>query len=124
MSNCADDAKTLDFGASVLNITNLSVGYTYGAYVDFFNEDGSAMDITGDDFRMEIRNSAGVLVETLILTGGIAVGGLEFSGTKRLNFKIGTGTTVTAGVYDFKIIIITAAYGDENPIVEGKIKVS
>lgn len=124
MSNCADDAKTLDFGASVLNITNLSVDYTYGAYVDFFSEDGSAMDITGDDFRMEIRNSAGVLVETLTLTGGIAVGGLEISGTNRLNFKIGTGTTGTAGVYDFKIIIITAAYGDENPIVEGKIKVS
>lgn len=112
---------TIDYSASVLNLTGMKEGFAFGDFLEFFDEDGAALDITGDIFEWEVFDSTLTLVATLVLTGGVLVGGLEIEGTNKLNFLFGSPVTDTAGTYTHRLILTDPVNGNDAPIAIGKI---
>ena len=106
-----------------MDFIGMRVGFSYGDYIEFFEEDGkTALDITADTFILEVSSdSFATLVTTLVLTGGVLVGGLEISDTNRLNYLIGSPVTDTAGVYQARLILTDPLWGNNEPIAAGKI---
>ncbi len=114
---------TIDYSAAEMDFIGMRVGFSYGDYIEFFEEDGkTALDITADTFILEVSSdSFATLVTTLVLTGGVLVGGLEISDTNRLNYLIGSPVTDTAGVYQARLILTDPLWGNNEPIAAGKI---
>jgi hypothetical protein len=124
MADCADSRTLLlDYSPSTLNMSGLRVGYSYSDHIEFFDETGAAEDITADTFRMVIKNAAGTTVATLVLTGGLLVGGLEIEGDNRLNYLIKAPVTAAAGIYTHELILVDPTTGSEFPIAVGQIRV-
>lgn len=121
-TNC-NTALSLDYSPSVLNMKGLMQGYSYSDFIDFFDESGTAEDITGDTFEMVIEGSDGSTVASLTTVGGITVGGLEIEGQNRLKFLISDPVTDLADTYTYTLILVNATTGDNYPVVVGKIVV-
>jgi hypothetical protein len=128
MSSACDtscDKVVIDYSASEADFIGMKVGYSYGDYIEFFEDDGKTpLDITGDTFTWEVSNDGfATLITTLVLTGGILVGGLEISDTNRLNYLFGSPVTDTAGVYQSRVILNDPVWGNNEPVAAVKIVV-
>lgn len=74
-------------------------GYTYVKTAVFKDGSEVAINITADDFELEILDAAGALVTTLVL--GV---GLSIVAPNKLNIAVGPPTTTTAGYYTGTLI--------------------
>ena len=92
----------------------MKTGYVYVKTAEFKDQAGAAINITSDGFSIQIKNSAGIVVETLTTPAG----GLTISGTNKLNIKVGLATTATAGVYTGFLVWTRVSTGAIIPIAE------
>lgn len=87
-------------------------GYTYVKTAVFKDGSEVAINITADDFELEIFNSAGALVTTLVL--GV---GLSIVAPNKLNIAVGPPTTTAAGLYTGRLIWTRVSNGSVIPII-------
>lgn len=92
--------------AATINLV-IEQGTDFSHIVSLQNDDGSVLNLTGYDARMQIRSTvstASVLTELTVGNGGIEVNAL--AGQLRLNIDNATTSAMTwrSGVYDLEII--------------------
>lgn len=87
-------------------------GYTYVKTAVFKDGSEVAINIMADDFEIEIFNSSGVLITTLIL--GV---GLSKVSPNKLNIAVGPPTTTTAGQYTGVLVWTRVSNGAVIPII-------
>lgn len=114
----APNTITTDFCVGTWNLECLQVRFTYGKSFRFVDYQKVAIDITGDDFSMEIKDALGGVVETLTVGGGITI-----SDTNKLSIIIGSLTTDVAGVYRHRLVWTRPMTGEVVPALSGKIVV-
>ena len=119
MSNCTTTAINTKFCPVTWNLTCLNVGYTYSDEITFKDQAGAAIDISSDDFSMEVYDEAATLVHTNTIGSG-----LEIIGTNKLRVTIGAPVTDNFGTYTHKIIWTRVSTGENFPVMAGKIVVS
>lgn len=114
----ASVCNELNFAPDFLPMTGLRVGFTYAFEIVFKDRvTKDPITITGDDFEMVIKDSAGGVVETLTTTPAV---GLTIN-VDTLTGLISTDTTQTAGKYTYLIAWTIAATSAVVPAVEGTI---
>jgi len=110
----------ISFAPDFLPMTGLRVGFTYAFEITFKDRiTKDPITITGDDFEMIIKDSAGLVVETLTTS---PAAGLTID-VDTLTGLIGTDTTQDAGKYTYLIIWTIASTSAIVPAVEGTITV-
>jgi len=92
----------------------MKTGFIYVKTAVFKDQAGAVLPITADSFSIQIKNSAGVVVETLATPAS----GMTISGTNKLNIKVGVATTGTAGSYTGLLVWSRASTGAVIPIAE------
>lgn len=112
MSNSCQLKINTNFQAPLWDWCGMLAGYTYVKTALFKDGSEVAINIMADDFELEIFNSAGALVTTLIL--GI---GLSKVSPNKLNIAVGPPTTTTEGLYTGKLIWKRVSNGSVIPIL-------
>lgn len=103
---------TTNFKAPLWEWVGMLVGYTYPKTAIFKDKLNVDIDITADDFSLEIKDSTGTTVDTLTLTSG-----LEIADTNKLNILVGSPVTDTAGTYTGILVWTRTATGGITPCI-------
>jgi len=112
MSNTCQLKINTDFKAPLWEWCGMLAGYTYVKTAVFKDGLEVAINITADDFELEILDDAGAPVTTLIL--GV---GLSIVSPNRLNIAVGPPTTTAAGYYTGTLIWTRVSNGAVIPIL-------
>ena len=114
------NVQSISFAPFRRNFTDIEKGYQFGAYFRFRdNNDGTAVDITPDDFAMKIKESDGTILKTLTIGSGLSFG----VDVNKLDFTIDTDVTDNAGVYTYVLEWTRAGASNPFPVAFGQIVV-
>lgn len=69
------DAQTISLSPAIVHFTDLVQGDTLAFEIDMTDADGDPIDISADDFNMEIRRLDGSLVLALGIGNGLSITG-------------------------------------------------
>jgi len=111
--HCPPAEFTVTFLPIQLGAEGIWVGFKRVIEVEF-----KTGDISGDTFTAEIKDSAGLVVDTLTIGDGITIGG-----TTILQLMIEPPVTTNAGRYSLTVIWTEAATGAVGPFSYGFITV-
>ena len=112
------NVDTTDYCPGTINVNCIYEGFSYPDEWLFTDVNGDAIDITNDDFSLQIRDDSGTLIQTM----GIGTG-LSINGPNGLQLLWGAPMTDAAGVYSFRLIWSESATGASYPVVIGRIAV-
>lgn len=112
MSNTCQLKINTNFKAPLWEWCGMLAGYTYVKTAVFKDGSEVAINITADDFELEILDDAGAPVATLVL--GV---GLSIVAPNKLNIAVGPPTTTTSGYYTGKLIWTRVSNGSVIPIL-------
>jgi len=115
MATCTQ-TDTSDFCPGVMNLSCLYVGFSYPDTWEFKDGAGAEIDITNDDFELEVYDSTLTLIHTLEIGTGLTV-----DDTNKLHILIGAPVTDEAGTYTHRLIRTEDATGARYPVIVGKI---